>query len=505
MEKNSHFPAMTYEALQSLLGRSPVVRLLRAQNAPLVLSFLQREFKAQNQLVRPQYELKSRLVEYLEYLDEAELYARELSPSESADLLLQTWSDEQHRYLRRYPDEQGEPMLELTPYTEQAFQWIESLQTEEFVGTESRFLQLSRQLQEIVNYASADPEWRIAELKKQRAALNEEIRRIQRSGRVETYTDTQIKERFFHLLRNARELTSDFKQVEQNFKEISRSIYQKQTQQSMGRGQIVGYTLDATDALKDSDQGRSFYAFWQFMIADHKQDELNQLIEQVYEVLAERGIEAKDPFLKRLKFYLHHAGQRVLDSNHLIAEKLSRILAEQDRAERRRTRELINAIKHAAVTRAGLFQGKKAFTWLEGEPEVDLSLDRPLGERGQASTFAQQPQAVGEAEREALDLSELVDQFSLDRQQLEAQLAALLETRPEVPLDEVVAVYPIQKGLAEVVTYLAIASAGQQHRIDRQRQLSLRWETEAGQQQVQVPEVVYRRTAPGQQANSPPR
>lgn len=484
---------MTYEELQSLLSLSPTVRLLRAKNAPLVLSFLHREFKASNQLVRPQYELVSRLAEYLEYLNDAALQARDTDLNEAAAQFLQIWSDEQHRYLRRYPDEQGEPMLELTAYTERAFQWVESLQNREFVGTESRFLQLNQQLQEIVNNASADPEQRIAELEKQRKALNDEIREIRRSGRVNIYTDTQIKERFFNLSRSARELVSDFKEVEQNFKEISLHIYQQQTRQEMGRGQILGYTLDATDALKQSDQGRSFYAFWQFLIADHKQDELRSLIDQIYEVLQERGIEAQDQFLKKIKFYLHNAGQKVLDSNHLIAEKLSRILAEQDRAERRRTRELINAIKNRAVERVGDFQGQRHFIDLEGEPQLDFTLDRPLGEPSQEATFAVQPSEVSAEQREALDLSDLFSQFDLDRQQLEANLAALLDLRPEVPLDEVVAAYPIQKGLAEVVGYLSIASAQRQHRIDRSRQLEVAWREEAAEKRVRVPEVVFRR------------
>lgn len=484
---------MTYEELQSLLSLSPTVRLLRAKNAPLVLSFLHREFKASNQLVRPQYELVSRLAEYLEYLNDAELQARETDLNDTAVEFLKTWSDEQHRYLRRYPDEQGEPMLELTAYTERAFQWVDGLQNREFVGTESRFLNLSQQLQEIVNNASADPEQRIAELEKQRKALSDEIREIRRSGRVSIYTDTQIKERFFNLSRSARELVSDFKEVEQNFKEISLHIYQQQTRQEMGRGQILGYTLDATDALKQSDQGRSFYAFWQFLIADHKQDELRNLIDKIYEVLRERDIEAQDQFLKKIKFYLHNAGQKVLDSNHLIAEKLSRILAEQDRAERRRTRELINAIKNRAVERVGDFQGKRHFIDLEGEPMLDFTLDRPLGERPQAATFTVQPSEVSAEQRDNLDLSDLFSQFDLDRQQLEANLAALLDLRPEVPLDEVVAAYPIQKGLAEVVGYLSIASAYAQHRIDRQRQVELVLQEEAAEKRVRVPEVVFRR------------
>ncbi len=484
---------MTFEDLQTLMGQSASLRLLRAKSAPLIISFLFKEFKAVNQLVRPQYELSRLLAEYLDYLGGTEGRESETELRTIASQLLQTWSDEQHQYLRRYPDERGEPMLELTPATELAFQWLEGLQQNEFVGTESRFLHLSQQLQEVVNNASADPEQRIAELEKQRKALNDEIREIRKSGRARTYTDTQIKERFFTLSRNARELVADFKQVEENFKEISREIYQQQTRQEMGRGQILGFTLDATDALKESDQGRSFYAFWQFLIADHRQDELSRLISQMYEVLDNRGISAQDAFLKRIKFYLHNAGQKVLDSNHLIAEKLSRILAEQNRAEHRRTRDLIKAIKHQAVEKRGQFQGQRAFIYLEGEPVLDFSLDRPLGSRPETSSFAAQPQALAATDLEKLDLSELHNQFDLDRKQLQRQVDGLLAEQPSARLDEVIAVFPLQKGLAEVIGYLSLASAHKVHHIDRHKQMEIAWQEDAQSKRVKVPEVVFRR------------
>lgn len=483
---------MNYETLKSTLSISPTIRLLRAKNAPLIISFLFRAFKERSQIVVAQYELVNRLSDYLEYLNDAELQETETDLVRAAEKLIQTWSDEDHRYLRRYPSETGEPLIELTSHTEKAFQWIEMLQNREFVGTESRFLNISQQLQEIIQNTSEDPRQKIEELERQRKELTAQIRKIKQTGKVFTYNDTQIKERFFNLTRTARELVSDFKEVEQNFKDISLNIYKKQTKQDIDRGQIVGYTLDSTDELKSSDQGRSFYAFWQFLIADNRQDELRQMIEQVHEVLDERGIEANDNFLKKIKFYLQNAGQKVLDSNHLIAEKLSRILAEQDLAERKRTRELINEIKNKAVQKVGKLQGKRAFIHIEGIPEINMPLDRPLGEKPQVATFDVQPESVSDSMRESLDLSVLFDQFELDKKHLEDNILALLKTREEVRLEEVVAQYPIQKGIAEVIAYLSIASSEKQHSIDRGLKIPIDWEEETTRKKAFIPEVIYR-------------
>ena len=121
----------------------------------------------------------------------------------------------------------------------------------------------------MIDNTSADPKRRIKELERQKKQLTKEINEIKKAKTVSTYSDTQIKERFYNISKTARELISDFKEVEQNFKEISLNIYRQQTKQNVHRGQILGYTLDATEELKSSDQGRSFYAFWQFLIDEY--------------------------------------------------------------------------------------------------------------------------------------------------------------------------------------------------------------------------------------------
>ena len=362
---------MQFNEIQHLLSYSPSVKLLRAKSAPLVISFLYKEFKFRNIIAISAYELTNHLAEYLETLEDQQIVQWEGKDTlRTARKLIEDWCSEDNRYLTRYPDDQGEPIIELTSHSEKAFQWITSLRKREFVGTESRFLDIYRQLQDLIDNTSADPKRKIKELERKRKELTKEINAIKKAGTVSTYTDTQIKERFYNVNKTARELISDFKEVEQNFKSISQSIYRQQTMQNVHRGQILSYTLDATEELKTSDQGRSFYAFWQFLIADNKQDELMEMIRYTYQLLRERNIGDADNFLRRIKIYLHNAGQKVINSNHLLADKLSRILAEGNFAERRRTTEIINDIKHLALQKVGKFAGKRHFIEIEGLPEI---------------------------------------------------------------------------------------------------------------------------------------
>ena len=489
---------MQHDEIKRLLSFSPTVKLLRSQNAPLIISFLYEEFKVNNRITLPAYELINRLAEYIEALEDKELMNTEGKDSlVMARKFLDNWCNEEHRFLKRFPDDQGEPIVELTTHTEKAFQWMENLQKREFVGTESRFLNIYRQLRELIDNTSADPKRRIKELEKKRKAITREINDIKKLGTVATFNDTQIKERFYNITKTARELLSDFKEVEHNFKDISLNIYRQQTKEGVNRGQILGYTLDATEQLKNSDQGKSFYAFWQFLIADNKQDELMEMIHYTYNLMRERNIDYADNFLKKIKIYLHNAGQKVIDSNHLLAEKLSRILAEQNLVERRRAIEIIRDIKNLAVQKIGKFHGQRNFIYIEGLPKIDMSFDRPIGNPPQKATFKNQPTEIGSTQLEAANLGVLFDQFEMDRQQLESNIAALLSDNQEVTLGEVVRKFPIQNGLEEILTYFSIAATSKKHLINTDKKEAILWLLEeeelAAKKEIHLPQVIYKR------------
>ena len=485
---------MNYEKITALLATSATIKLLRAKNAPLILSFLQREFKATNRLVIANYELVNKLADYLEalhYLDEDDPYENML---QRAKQYIDDWCNEENRYLRKFPDETGESVHELTSDTEKAFQWIESLDKKEFIGTESRFLDIFAKLRELIEHSSADPEKRIAVLEKKKKEIEDQIGQIKTSGQVDSYSDTQIKERFYEINKLGRELISDFKEVEENFKEITRNIYQKQTRQDLTKGAILGYTLDATDELRQSDQGKSFQAFWLFLMADNKQDELSTLIGNIFKLLEDRRIPQPDPFLSRIKFYLHAAGQKVVTSNHRLTEKLSRILAEKYQRERQKTMELIGDIRRLALQRIDNPPHQEPFIEIEGAPAIRMVMDRPLGQPPQLASFANQPDTLGGRELSRADLEKLFDQLTIDREALVQNIETLLSDHFQVTLAEIIRRYPLTKGLAELVTYVAIASKSPHHLIDDEACQQIAWTEGDIKKVVRLPRVIFGRT-----------
>ena len=106
-----------FDEIAWLRANSPAWRLLRAENAPLVLSFLHRVFVADNVRSIPAAELASRL--------DDELFAlNERTPGsfpKQARAYLDDWASPQSGWLRKYyPEGTDEPHFDATPAVEKA-------------------------------------------------------------------------------------------------------------------------------------------------------------------------------------------------------------------------------------------------------------------------------------------------------------------------------------------------------------------------------------------------
>lgn len=261
-------------------------------------------------------------------------------------------------------------------------------------------------------------------------------------------------------------MLADFREIEENFRAIARDVQKQQLQAGVSKGQIVGYVLDADIALKESDQGRSFYAFWQFLLSHSKQEELRALLEKVY-TLPELPTGREDQQLVRhLKRRLIEAGAKIVDSNRRLAEQLRKLLDEQRLAEARRVQELIAEIKQAASRLAQPFPEGADFTDIDGLPAVNLPMERQFWRPTVKTSFGDTELTIAAADLAEANWAALFNQRHVDESRLRRNIDILLDQRPQVTLTEVLTAFPAQQGLAEIVTYVALAAKQAQHTID---------------------------------------
>ena len=196
---------MDYAQLLALRQRHPARRLLRADHAPLIASFLQQAFVAPNRRSpTPAARLRCSRTG-----STASTVRRTNPLPRSASAYLDEWADNANGWLRKfYPPGNDEAHFELTPASEKAIEWLASLGKRQFVGTESRLLSIFELLRQMVQGSETDPQARILELKSARRRWTR--RSPIRAGDVALMDDTRVRERF-EVDASSRSLLADFR------------------------------------------------------------------------------------------------------------------------------------------------------------------------------------------------------------------------------------------------------------------------------------------------------
>lgn len=212
--------------IKNLLKNECAFRLLRSPSAHLVISFLYETFRVKNISSIPSSEIENSFAVFLQnHKDEERFLEEDFSEeTENSDLseigrlkesfdiqirakkYINAWCSEERGFIRRYYNQEGTPVIELSPGIERLFTFLDESEPKEFVGTESRFRTILFQLRELNQNINADAETRIAALKQKKKEIDEEIKQIQTTGTVKTYSAVQVHETLEEILRNSRSL-----------------------------------------------------------------------------------------------------------------------------------------------------------------------------------------------------------------------------------------------------------------------------------------------------------
>lgn len=449
---------MDINQLVQTLNNSPSVKLLKMRSAEFFLAFVTSVFDEQMAIGEEKLQmlLENRLDNQREDITDEDINIETLGESNEAKAkrLIKEWTDK--GLFANYQNEDGEIIYELSSHTSKVIDWVTSLKKEEYIGTESKFKTLFSQLKDLVEFSNEDREKRLELLRQKKEDIERQIESLEMGEEIEVYEDYQIEPRYNSLNKLAKELLSDFKEVDDNFKEIIKQIYKRQTDNE-GKKNILNYIFDAYAELKDSQQGKSFYAFWEFLLSSELQKEWDELTDLLYKTLDKRNIDSKDKFLKEMKKHLFDAGEKVSKTNDRMSEKLSLIIRNNGNSDTQATKQVINDIKKILLNTA---QNKERNnTSLNYEViELNLPTERQLNltpkqevEYNNIPTEADLD--INELER----LDKLYNYHQIDRRILRKRIDIILRENTQTTLAEVIEQNNgIEKGLSELFGYIAI-------------------------------------------------
>lgn len=499
---------MDFDQIAFHLENSVTLKLLKSEYASISVGFFFYAFKKNYKAQIPQRELQVQLELYLQQDPEALqkfTSSKERSNwSSLAEHLLNLWCDDKHRFLRKYYDYDSDtPIMELSYDTERALEWMESLEKREFVGTHSRFFMIFQNLRTIVEQTHPDPQMRLKYLEQRKKEVTQEIKEIQETGTYKRMDVTQVRERFLNLIDDSRRLVSDFGLVEEIFKELTQKIKEKKLIEFVTKGQILGEILDAYDYLEESDQGKSFNAFWDFLLSSDQQQDLNEMIQHVLNAdeiksyLDEIGNTYYSLQLKRLKSNLLQVGKKVLQSKLRLSEELRKLLHQKALQENKQVMSEINEIKKCFIENKSLFLSlsDKTFLQMEYLPEINLPMERPLWNSSDQAIFDQSHRPEMGSSNEDLKYTQLHDlknSFYLNPEETKKKIMSLLKDRVEITFQEILTHFPIEKGITEVITYLDIAHADSGHLINHLKLEKVDFVSPQGAGKIFVPQIIFK-------------
>lgn len=449
----ANFSTMDHATLCSLRDRNPAWRLLASPHAPLVASFLHRAFVRPNVRVMSEAQLAEALEDELYALREqtgADTY-----PKHARDYL-DDWAAADKGWLRKfYKPGTDEAQFDLTPATEKAIVWLVSLTDRPFVGTESRLLTLFGLLEQISAGTETDPAARVEDLCRKRDVLDAEIARAL-AGDVPLLDDTSVKDRFLQFQQLARELLSDFREVEHNFRQLDRRVRERIALWEGSKGALLDEIMGERDAIGDSDQGRSFRAFWDFLMSSQRQDELSERLDQVLALPAVAALKP-EPRTRSVHHDWLEAGEHTQRTVAQLSQQLRRFLDDRAFLENRRILDLLHGIESKALALRGATPTDTVMHMDAMAADIELPLERPLFTPSVKPRLADIALVAGEDD---IDTARLFDQIMVDKARLRSTVQRALHRQPQITLRELLDAEPLHQGLAELVAYLELAHAG---------------------------------------------
>jgi hypothetical protein len=479
---------LDYATLDLLRQSHPAWRLLRSDHAPLLASFLHRAFVAPNVRLMAQADL----VEALE--DELFGLRERLGPGafpKAAREYLDDWAANDKGWLRKfYRPGSDEPQFDLTPATEKAIAWLGTLTARTFVGTESRLLTLFALLEQMSEGSETDPQARLAEIDRRRAELDAEQARIL-AGDIPLLDATAVRDRFQQFQQLARELLGDFREVEHNFRALDRRVRERIALWQGGKGALLEEIMGERDAIADSDQGRSFRAFWDFLMSSRRQDELTRLLERVLALppIAEL---APDLRTRRIHYDWLEAGEHAQRTVAQLSQQLRRFLDDQAWLENRRIMDILHGIEASALAVRETPPSGEMTTIADTAATIELPFERPLYALPLKPLIADVALEAGD---EDLDASALFAQVIVDKAQLARHVRHSLQGRSQVTLRELCETRPLQQGLAELLAYLQLAADSFQAVVDETVEDRVVWrdaaQADGRMKAARLPRVIF--------------
>jgi hypothetical protein len=290
-------------------------------------------------------------------------------------------------------------------------------------------------------------------LERQKTNIENEIFKAEK-GEITILDETQIKERFMQAMSIARDILTDFRAVENNFRTLDRNLREKIATWDRGKGELLETIFNEQDDISLSEQGKSFSAFWKFLMSQASQEAFTESLDLAYKLKPVRELKYTNAG-RKIHYDWIDAGSVVQETIATLSQQLRRYVDETFLSEERRINQILREIEGKAISIRNTPPRKWNLDIDNLTPEINMPMDRPMFIPPRKPIITSDIITAGD---EKTPLDALYSQIYVDKDKLTGNIEYLLQFNEKIGLSRVIDLFPIEHGLHELLVYFVIAS-----------------------------------------------
>jgi hypothetical protein len=313
-----------------------------------------------------------------------------------------------------------------------------------------------------------------------------------RDGNIRVMSTPEALDHFQQLTALARDLLSDFREVEQNFRKLDRRVREQIATWDGSQGELLETIFDNQQGINSSLQGRTFQGFWEYLMSPQLRTELQDLLQRATQIEALAGADNLHALTRLHQDWLP-AVEQTQATVRQLSQQMRRLLDDKVFLENKRIMQLIRRIESGAL---GTREAPPSGVFMEvAAPSVDVALpfERPLYEPSRKVMVEDDVVAADDAD---VDAGTLFSQFHVDAERLKANIDAVLADSEQATLADITDAYPLSQGLAEIVAYYQLATESEWADINPGATQQLSWSLPDGSiREATIDRIIFGRPA----------
>lgn len=379
---------------------------------------------------------------------------------EAAQKRIVSWRDAGY-VVRHLEEHDTEPYYELSVGAFEAIRFIAGQNDVRISPTESRLELLIHAFKLLVDDSDGNTANRVRRLQREKRELDARIKAIQ-DGRVAAVSPAELQAQIYDILSMIEALDGDFLRVRAAFEKLAEGIHADLMSNEQTRGKILEQFFAGYDAIAESDEGRTFTAFYKFLSSDLATREIEELVTALESRAFWQTLQPqKRDTITDVRTHLNARARQTQKVMKRLASSLRFFVQSREYLQNRRLAQLIEETRTLSLK---AHQVKAVGTYTDM-----LTLDQSfasVGSIGTSSLFDPDTSGKGElvqtAEPDEVDLMAMAKRLSeseINYTQLRFNILSCLAEREAVTIADVLASHPARQGLASIVGYIHLAVA----------------------------------------------